>query len=204
MADILAALMDLYARESYLELQDPVEVVLGIELPKYDLGVDEDTMREHLKIFADRVALAESSRNPKAESDEEGKAKGAYQWLTVDTKKKQHLKEGKSTQPAFQTGLNRMTRYYNWKGGRTAPWVEKAKKHNDPTKLTDRQQIALFLADIFQREGTTTEKGEGYEQGKLQEIMKTGDPDIMNDVYLKYWHTKPDQAVIDNARRSFY
>lgn len=209
MADILAALMDLYARQAYPEVQDPVEVVLEEELSKYDLGVDQEVMREHLKRFADGTGLTESSRNLKAESDKEGKAKGYYQWLTEVPKTKKNP-EGEG-QPAFQTALNRLSRYYEKGRKRIAPWILKAKEHNDPTKLTKRQQDALFYADVFQRKGTTTEFGEGYEQGKLQEIMRTGNPDIMNKVYLDDWHTKPPdmspaswQKVIDNARRSFY
>ena len=81
MADIIAALMDLYARQSYPEIQDPVEVVLEAELSQYDLGVDQEVMRDHLKRFAEGTGLAESSRNLKAESGKKGKAKGYYQWL---------------------------------------------------------------------------------------------------------------------------
>jgi hypothetical protein len=196
MADLIAALMDLYSRQAYPEVQDPVEIVLESEIPQYDLGVGQDIMRSNLELFADRTALAESSRNPKAEVDAKGKAKGLMQWLTEDP-------EGEG-QPAFQTALNRISKYYDKRGKRIAPWILDAKEHNDPTKLTERQQKALFFADVFQRKGTTTEKGEGYEHGKLQEIMRTGDPDIMNDVYLKHWHTRPNQSVVDNARRSFY
>ena len=36
MADIIAALMDLYARQSYPEVGDPVSVVMDAELPNYD------------------------------------------------------------------------------------------------------------------------------------------------------------------------
>jgi len=202
-ADLIAALMDLYARQAYPEVQDPVEIVLETELPQYDdLGIDQEIMRKHLAELADRTTLAESSRNPKAESEKEGKAKGHYQWLTEVPKTKENP-EGEG-QPAFQTALNRGAHYYEVRGKRIPHWILNARKHNDPTKLSKRQQEALFYADVFQRKGTTTEKGEGYEHGKLQEIMRTGDPDIMNDVYLNHWHTDPDQAVIDNARRSFY
>ena len=209
MADLLAALMDVYYRLSYDELQDPVEVVLEQELDKYDIGVDPEVMRKNLEKLRDGVGLAESTRDLKATSDKEGKAKGYYQWLTEVPKTKENpAGEG---QPAFQTALNRLSRYYEKGRKRIAPWILKAKEHNDPTKLTKRQQDALFYADVFQRKGTTTEFGEGYEQGKLQEIMRTGNPDIMNKVYLDDWHTKPPdmsqdswQKVMDNARRSFY
>ena len=202
MADLITALIDLYGRQSYSELQDPVEIVFETELPQYDdLGIDSEVMRKNLKVFAEGTGLAESTRNLKAESGKEGKAKGYYQWLTEVPKTKENP-EGKG-QPAFQTALNRLIRYYKKRGKRIAPWIIEAKEHNDPTKLSKRQQDALFYADVFQRKGTTTEKGEGYEHGKLQEIMRTGDPDIMNDVYLNHWHTDPYLAVIDNARRSF-
>ena len=196
MADFIAALMDLYSRQAYPEIQDPVEVVLESEIPQYDLGVGQDIMRSNLELFADRTALAESSRNPKAEVDAKGKAKGLMQWLTEDP-------EGEG-QPAFQTALNRISKYYDKRGKRIAPWILDAKEHNDPTKLTERQQKALFFADVFQRKGTTTEKGEGYEQGKLQEVMKNANPDVMMDIYLRNWHTRPNQSVVDNARRSFF
>ena len=203
MVDIIAALTDLYARQSYPEVGDPVSVVMDAELPNYDLGVDKDTMRGNLELFADKTALAESSRNRKSKSGVSGKAAGAYQWLT-------EVPNGEG-QPAFQTALNRLERYYTKQGIRVAPWIEEAREHNDPTKLSQREQDALFFADIFQRKGTTTEKGRGYEQGKLQEIMRNANPDVMNDVYLEHWHTRPKdmsdsswQRVLDNARRSFY
>ena len=202
MADLLAALMDVYYRLSYDELQDPVEVVLEQELDQYDIGVDPEVMRKNLDKLRDGVGLAESTRDLKATSDKEGKAKGYYQWLTEVPKTKENP-EGIG-QPAFQTALNRGAHYYERSGKRIPNWILDARQHNDPTKLSQRQQDALFYADIFQREGTTTEFGEGYEQGKLQEIMKTGSPDIMNNIYLDNWHTDPNQAVIDNARRSFY
>ena len=202
MADLLAALMDVYYRLSYDELQDPVEVVLEQELDQYDIGVDPEVMRKNLDRLRDGVGLAESTRDLKATSDKEGKAKGYYQWLTEVPKTKENP-EGIG-QPAFQTALNRGAHYYERSGKRIPNWILDARQHNDPTKLSQRQQDALFYADIFQREGTTTEFGEGYEQGKLQEIMKTGSPDIMNNIYLDNWHTDPNQAVIDNARRSFY
>ena len=202
MADLLAALMDVYYRLSYDELQDPVEVVLEQELDQYDVGVDPEVMRKNLDKLRDGVGLAESTRDLKATSDKEGKAKGYYQWLTEVPKTKENP-EGIG-QPAFQTALNRGAHYYERSGKRIPNWILDARQHNDPTKLSQRQQDALFYADIFQREGTTTEFGEGYEQGKLQEIMKTGSPDIMNNIYLDNWHTDPNQAVIDNARRSFY
>ena len=202
MADLLAALMDVYYRLSYDELQDPVEVVLEQELDQYDIGVDPEVMRKNLEKLRDGVGLAESTRDLKATSDKEGKAKGYYQWLTEVPKTKENP-EGIG-QPAFQTALNRGAHYYERSGKRIPNWILDARQHNDPTKLSQRQQDALFYADIFQREGTTTEFGEGYEQGKLQEIMKTGSPDIMNKIYLDNWHTDPNQAVIDNARRSFY
>ena len=202
MADLAAALMSLYTQLSYPEI-DPREVVLKEELGKYSLDVDQDTMRDNLALLSDRFSLAESSRNPRAEVDAKGKAKGAYQWLTEDP-----YGEG---QPAFQTALNRMSAYYKKRGKEEGRWVTKAKEHNDPTKLTKLQQEALFFADIFQRKGTTTDRSDLYPQGKLQEIMKTGNPDVMMDLYLKDWHTKPSdmspaswQKVIDNARRSFY
>ena len=194
--------MELYTRQAYPEIQDPVEVVLEQELDQYDIGVDPEVMRKNLEKLRDGVGLAESTRDLKATSDKEGKAKGYYQWLTEVPKTKENP-EGIG-QPAFQTALNRGAHYYERSGKRIPNWILDARQHNDPTKLSQRQQDALFYADIFQRKGTTTEFGEGYEQGKLQEIMKTGSPDIMNNIYLDNWHTDPNQAVIDNARRSFY
>ena len=104
MADFVAALMDLYARQAYPEVQDPVEIVLETELPQYDdLGIDQEIMRKHLEVFAEGTGLAESTHNLKAESEKEGKAKGYYQWLTEVPKTKENP-EGKG-QPAFQTAF---------------------------------------------------------------------------------------------------
>ena len=209
MDDLMASLKNMLLRQTSSEVESPTSIesptslVLETELPKYDLGVDKDTMYNNLDLFADRTALAESSRDPKARSELEGKAAGAYQWLT-------EVPKGEG-QAAFRTALNRLEGYYTRKNKKVPAWLEKAKEHNDPTILNERQQKDLFYADIFQRKGTTKGSGEGYEQGKLQQIMIDADTDIMKDVYLQHWHTRPEDMSIDswervvaNADRSFF
>jgi|TARA_R110001583_G_scaffold191059_1_gene355884 hypothetical protein len=201
--DLLASLKHTLLKQTSSEVESPTSIVLDIELPKYDLGVDKDTMRGNLELFADRTALAESSRDFKAESGLKGQAKGGYQWLT-------EVPDGKG-QASFRTALNRLEGYYTRKNKKVPAWLEEAKEHNDPTILNKKQQTDLFYADIFQRKGTTKGSGEGYEQGKLQQIMIDGNPNIMKDVYLQHWHTRPKDMspeswdrVVANANRSYY
>tara|TARA_R110002020_G_scaffold441759_1_gene652733 strand:- start:32 stop:658 length:627 start_codon:yes stop_codon:yes gene_type:complete len=203
MDDLMASLKNMLLRQTSSEVESPTSIVLETELPKYDLGVDKDTMSNNLDLFADRTALAESSRDFKAESKLKGKAKGGYQWLT-------EVPDGEG-QAAFRTALNRLEGYYTRKNKKVPAWLEKAKEHNNPTILNERQQKDLFYADIFQRKGTTKGSGKGYEQGKLQQIMIDGNPNVMKDVYLQHWHTKPKDMSIDswervvaNADRSFF
>ena len=202
MDDLIASLKNMLIRQTSSEVEPPTSIVLNTELPKYDLGVDKDTMHSNLDLFADRTALAESSRDPTARSELEGKAAGAYQWLT-------EVPNGEG-QAAFKTALNRLQGYYKRQNKKVPNWLKEAKEHNDPTKLNERQQKDLFYADIFQREGTTRGSGEGYPQGKLQQIMIDGDRNIMKDVYLQHWHTRPKDMsleswnrVVANANRSF-
>ena len=82
MDDLIASLKNMLIRQTSSEVEPPTSIVLNTELPKYDLGVDKDTMRDNLESFADKTALAESTRNRKAKSGVKGKAAGAYQWLT--------------------------------------------------------------------------------------------------------------------------
>ena len=202
--DLLAILKNTLVKQTSSEVESPTSIVLETELPKYDLGVDKDTMRSNLELFADKTALAESSRDFKAESGLKGQAKGGYQWLT-------EVPDGEEgDQAAFRTALNRLEGYYKRKNKRVPNWLKEAKEHNDPTKLSERQQTDLFYADIFQRKGTTVGSGEGYPQGKLQQIMIDGNPNVMKDVYLQHWHTKPKDIsleswdrVVANANRSF-
>jgi len=116
---------------------------------------------KNIDVFTDRVAEAESSGGRNTIS-EISSARGIFQFLT----------KGKGN--AFQTGLNRLERHL----GKT-DWIEEARKHNDPNKLSEDQQKALFLANIYEQKGTND---------YLKKIAE-GNNLAMAEAYSKFHHT---------------
>ena len=122
----------------------------------------------NLDKFITDVAQIESSGGKNLESDISS-AKGIYQFLT----------EGEGN--AFQTGLNRTAAMYS-RMGNIPDWVAKAKKHNDPNKLTPKQQEDVMLANLYQQKGT-----DQYFLGILE-----GNPNAAAQLYEKFHHTSKD------------
>lgn len=116
---------------------------------------------KNIDVFTDKVAKAESSGGKNTIS-EISSARGIFQFLT----------KGKGN--AFQTALNRLERHL----GKT-DWIEKARKHNDPNKLSEDQQKALFLANIYEQKGTND---------YLKKIAE-GNNLAMAEAYSKFHHT---------------
>ena len=119
----------------------------------------------NLDKFIKDVAQVESSGGKNTVS-KESSARGIYQFLT----------EGEGN--AFQTGLNRTAAMYG-KMGSIPEWVIKAKEHNDPNKLSKKQQEDVMLANLYQQVGT-----DEYFTGVLE-----GDSKAASQLYEQFHHT---------------
>ena len=100
-----------------------------------------------------------------------------FKMLTQDENDKYTIKEGS----AFQTGLQRIKNLYNSPSvnANVPSWVEKAIKHNDPRKLTKKQQEELFLINLQQQKGTDA----------LIKAMLSGDMNKAMRLYAEFHHT---------------
>lgn len=129
----------------------------------------------NIDVFTDRVAEIESSSGKDTVS-KLSSAKGIFQFLT----------KGKGN--SFQTGLNRLERHL----GETK-WITGAKEHNDPNKLTEDQQKALFLSNVYEQKGS-----DPY----LKKVAQ-GDNLAMAETYSKFHHTVQDIYTDPRISRIF-
>ena len=125
-----------------------------------------------LKEFTQQSKMIESSGGTNT-VNELSSARGDFQFLT----------EGEGN--AFQTGLNRVANTYEAMGVKMPSWVSKARKHNDPIKLSSKQQEELFLANLWQQKGTSN----------LFKRIDEGDGLAKYQLYANYHHTNPDEAT---------
>jgi len=130
--------------------------------------------------FTQQTKMIESSGGTDT-VNEESSARGDFQFLT----------EGEGN--AFQTGLNRVASTYDAMDKAIPKWVSTAQKHNNPEKLSSKQQEELFLANLWQQSGTS----------KLFQMIDEGDGLAKYNLYAKYHHTNPDEATISNALSAF-
>jgi len=126
------------------------------------LGLDNT---DNIDVFTNRVAHIESNNGEDTVSTISS-ARGIFQFLT----------EGEGN--AFQTGLNRLERHL----GNDTEWIDEAREHNDPNRLTEDQQRALFLANMYQQRGT-----DDY----LISIAE-GSNQAMAEAYSRFHHTVED------------
>ena len=98
-----------------------------------------------------------------------------FKMLTKDNKDKYTIKKGS----AFQTGLQRIENLYKAKNQTIPNWVKKARDHNDPRKLTKKQQEELFLINLQQQKGTDA----------LIQAMLSGDMKKAMRLYAEFHHT---------------
>ena len=134
----------------------------------------------NLDNFIENVAQIESSGGKDTVSDISS-ARGIYQFLT------------KGEGNAFQTGLNRTERTYKLKGDKVPSWINEARKHNDPNKLTPKQQEDVMLANLYQQKGT-----DDY----FKRIL-AGDKLAQAQMYGTYHHTVPDIYKDDRISEIF-
>jgi len=133
-----------------------------------------------LEEFTQQSKMIESSGGTNT-VNEESSARGDFQFLT----------EGEGN--AFQTGLNRVANTYEAMGVKMPSWVSKARKHNDPIKLSSKQQEELFLANLWQQKGTSN----------LFKRIDEGDGLAKYQLYANYHHTNPDEATNELALSMF-
>ncbi len=133
-----------------------------------------------LEEFTQQSKMIESSGGTNT-VNEESSARGDFQFLT----------EGEGN--AFQTGLNRVANTYEAMGVKMPSWVSKAREHNDPIKLSSKQQEELFLANLWQQKGTSN----------LFKRIDEGDGLAKYQLYANYHHTNPDEATNELALSMF-
>jgi len=112
-----------------------------------------------------------------------------FKMLTKDNKNKYTIKEGS----AFQTGLQRIENLYQSKNQTIPSWVKKARKHNDPRKLTKKQQEELFLINLQQQKGTDG----------LIKAMLGGDMNKAMRLYAEFHHTNLNVLDDEEINKKF-
>ena len=146
------------------------------------LGGDSGEAGKYLDQFSKNTAIMESADGKmidypkKNDGTQASSALGVYQFLTTA---KDKLKPGEFN--AFETA---MRRYENTLGS-TPDWITKAKKHNDPRKLTRTQQEELFFANVYQQKGSSA---------YLKGVMR-GSMEAQRGAYSRYHHTNTDDAT---------
>ena len=92
--------------------------------------------------------------------------------FTKDKNGKYTIKKGS----AFQTGLQRIKNRYEEENIDIPNWVEEAVEHNDPRKLTYKQQEELFLINLYEQRGSNA----------LIKAMLNGDMEKAKQLYLDF------------------
>jgi hypothetical protein len=158
------------AAASEVDLNVGERVVLG------DNITNEDS-KSNLQKFITAVHDVESNKGKNLYN--ESSAAGDFQF-------KMFTGDGNKEGSAFQTGLQRVENLYNAKNQTIPSWVKKAREHNDPRKLTYKQQEELFLINLQQQKGTD----------ELIKAMLNGDMQKAMELYAKYHHT--NKKVLNN------
>ena len=168
--DIIGGIADLFTKDEPKprNIRDYISSKLELQNPNL------------LEEFTQQSKMIESSGGTNT-VNEESSARGDFQFLT----------EGEGN--AFQTGLNRVANTYEAMGVKMPSWVSKARKHNDPIKLSSKQQEELFLANLWQQKGTSN----------LFKRIDEGDGLAKYQLYANYHHTNPDEATNELALSMF-
>ena len=168
--DIIGGIADLFTKDEPKprNIRDYISSKLELQNPNL------------LEEFTQQSKMIESSGGTNT-VNELSSARGDFQFLT----------EGEGN--AFQTGLNRVANTYEAMGVKMPSWVSKARKHNDPIKLSSKQQEELFLANLWQQKGTSN----------LFKRIDEGDGLAKYQLYANYHHTNPDEATNELALSMF-
>ena len=171
------------AAASEIDLNVGERVILG------DNITNEDS-KSNLQKFITAVRSVESNSGTDT-YNKSTTAAGDFQFkmLTKDKYDKYTIKKGS----AFQTGLQRIENLYKAKNQTIPSWVKKARKHNDPRKLTYKQQEELFLINLQQQKGSDA----------LIKAMLDGDMDKAMELYARFHHTKLNVINDEEVKRKF-
>jgi hypothetical protein len=142
-------------------------------------SVDRKDALNNMNTFSKQVSGVESSYGTNL-INPDSSARGIYQFLT------------KGTGNAFQTGLNRTMNAYKDAGKKVPAWVERARKHNDPIKLTDGQQEEVMLANIYKQK-TSNLTG-----------MLEGNNNASMDLYRRHHHTDLEHTATADRAAEFF
>jgi hypothetical protein len=160
------------------------KVILGNDL-------NNNNAKENLKKFINAVHDVESNKGTNLYN--ESSATGHFQFKTLTDKNDSKSTEGS----AFRTGLQRIENLYKANNQTVPSWVNEARKHNDPNKLTYEQQEELFLINLQQQLGTDD----------LIQAMLDGDMNKAIELYAKYHHTKSnvakDETIIKKFKKAY-
>jgi len=157
-------------------------------------GRDDDA-KKNLEKFIDVVHNIESSRGKNLSN--KSSAAGHFQFKTRDNlDKKGNVildKNGNPKKSSFETGLQRVENLYTAKGQPVPYWVDEARQHKDPNKLSYTQQEELFLINLQQQVGTY--KGETDQL--INDVMQ-GNAQAAKELYGRFHHT--NTKVLNNER----
>ena len=153
-------------------------------------NITNENSSKNLQKFITAVRDVESEGGTKT-YNKSTTAAGDFQFkmLTKDKNNKYTIKEGS----AFQTGLQRIENLYNEEKQNIPNWVKEARKHNDPRKLTKKQQEELFLINLQQQKGTDA----------LIKAMLSGDMNKAMRLYAKFHHTKLNVLNDEQINKKF-
>ena len=101
--------------------------------------------------------------------------------------------DGSKDGSAFQTGLQRVENLYKAKNQTIPSWVKKAREHNDPRKLTYKQQEELFLINLQQQKGTD----------ELIKAMLDGNMEKAMRLYAEFHHTNLNVLNDEEINKKF-
>jgi len=154
---------------------------------------DKDSdAQKNLEKFVDVVHNIESSRGRNLNN--KSSAAGDFQFKTLTDSNDPTSTKGS----AFMTGLQRVENFYNAYDQTVPYWVEEARQHNDPNKLSYSEQKELFLVNLQQQKGTDD----------LLDKMLEGDIEASKQLYGQFHHTNTkvlnDERVQDIFDRSYF
>ena len=164
-----------------------IDINVGERVILGDNITNEDS-KSNLQKFITAVHDVESNKGENLYNESSAAGDFQFKMFTKDKKKKGS---------AFQTGLQRVENLYKAKNQTIPNWVKEAKKHNDPRKLTYKQQEELFLINLQQQKGTD----------ELIKAMLDGDMQKAMELYAKFHHTKlnviNDEEVILKFNKAY-
>jgi hypothetical protein len=161
------------------------QLVLDAARKRGGINLEGENALSNLNVLKNLFGQLESGGDLEASHPGKGRAQGKYQWKTRNP-------EG---QASFRTALNRASNYYTNNNLSIPSWIQEAKKHNNPTRLNEEQQDSLFLADIFERK---------YSDKKINKFLQTGNRDVLKDLWLNQWHTRPTDKIRKYADSILY